>query len=262
MLLELLFLATMSSAGAAEPAPVMAEPTRPATRFALVRDLREGLVATLDKQNQLTIAVAVPLVVGAHQADPSARDAWGNQRRIGDWDRLGNEVLGTGVPGTLLAGGAWIWGEKTARVREVHFGQASLEALLVTSLATTALKVSIGRERPDASNRQSFPSGHTSTMAATAMTLQEFYGWKAGAPAFALTAFTGLSRMSADRHWFSDTVAGAALGILVAHGFSRAHLERLNAADEGHEAREAASRFSIAPLIGPETSQLIFVIAI
>jgi membrane-associated phospholipid phosphatase len=89
------------------------------------------------------------------------------------------------------------------------------------------LKVTVQRERPDHSDFYSFPSGHTYSIAATAMSLQEFYGWRVGVPAFLLTALTAASRWSADKHWLSDTVAGAALGVYFGHAFSQAHLKRI-----------------------------------
>jgi membrane-associated phospholipid phosphatase len=95
-----------------------------------------------------------------------------------------------------------------------------LEALAATGVATILIKVSVDRTRPDASDRASFPSGHTSTTFATATVLNEIYGWRAGAPAFALAALTGLSRMSADRHWFSDVAAGATLGVWLGRAFA------------------------------------------
>ena len=44
--------------------------------------------------------------------------------------------------------------------------------------ATYILKYAVREERPDHSNRHSFPSGHTSTTFATATFLQRRYGWK------------------------------------------------------------------------------------
>ena len=44
------------------------------------------------------------------------------------------------------------------------------------------------RERPDQSNHQSFPSGHSVSAFATAGVLQRHYGWKAGIPATVIAA--------------------------------------------------------------------------
>jgi membrane-associated phospholipid phosphatase len=180
-----------------------------------------------DKQNQYTIAGAAVAFSLARSNDESSRIYFAGQKRIGNIDSLGNDMLGTGVPGALIGVGAWTWGIKRQSVTLVHFAQANLEAMLVTGVVSAALKGAVGRERPDQSDRFSFPSAHTSTVAATAMTVFEFYGWRAGVPAFFLTGLTAVGRMSTDRHWLSDTVGGATLGVVFGHVFARAHLEKL-----------------------------------
>ncbi len=83
----------------------------------------------------------------------------------------------------------------------------------VTSLgATYILKYAIKEERPDHSNRHSFPSGHTSTTFATATFLQRRYGWKLGVPAYALATYVGWGRVFSKKHHWWDVVAGAAIG--------------------------------------------------
>jgi len=86
-------------------------------------------------------------------------------------------------------------------------------ANLSTVALTYALKYSVGRTRPNARNKHSYPSGHTSVAFATATMYQMWYGWKAGVPAYAMAALTAFQRMDDDQHWFSDVVMGAAIGI-------------------------------------------------
>ncbi len=74
------------------------------------------------------------------------------------------------------------------------------------------LKPTIDRTRPDG-GRQSFPSGHTASAFAGAAFLQRRYGWRLGAPAYGIAAFVGYSRVEAKRHYTSDVIAGAAIGI-------------------------------------------------
>jgi len=76
-----------------------------------------------------------------------------------------------------------------------------------------ALKYTVQRERPDGSNSLSFPSGHTSSMFATATVLQRYYGWKVGVPAYALGSYVGLARMAWNKHHATDVVMGAGIGI-------------------------------------------------
>ena len=69
------------------------------------------------------------------------------------------------------------------------------------------------RERPDGSNTQSFPSGHSASAFATAGVLQRHYGWKVGVPAAVVAAYVATARVHDNKHYLSDVIFGAALGI-------------------------------------------------
>ena len=74
------------------------------------------------------------------------------------------------------------------------------------------LKPVIDRQRPDGGS-QSFPSGHSASAFAGAAFLQRRYGWRYGAPAYAVASFVAWSRVESKRHWTSDVIAGGAIGI-------------------------------------------------
>ncbi len=78
--------------------------------------------------------------------------------------------------------------------------------------ATYILKYAVKEERPDHSNRHSFPSGHTGTSFATATFLQRRYGWKLGVPAYVVATYVGWGRIYAKKHHWWDVLAGAAIG--------------------------------------------------
>lgn len=71
--------------------------------------------------------------------------------------------------------------------------------------------------RPDASNNNSFPSGHTATAFAAAEFMRMEYKnvspWY-GVAGYMMAVATGYLRMYNNKHWFSDVVAGAGIGIL------------------------------------------------
>ncbi|RLA58543.1 MAG: phosphatase PAP2 family protein, partial [Gammaproteobacteria bacterium] len=67
-------------------------------------------------------------------------------------------------------------------------------------------------ERPDNSDDDSFPSGHTANAFASATTLYRRYGWQAGVPAYAVATLTGVARERSRQHHWYDVVAGAAIG--------------------------------------------------
>jgi len=76
------------------------------------------------------------------------------------------------------------------------------------------LKRSIDRTRPNG-KRFSFPSGHTAVSFMSSTYIWKRYGWEYGVPSTALAAFVGYSRFGIEEpvHFFSDVVAGAAIGI-------------------------------------------------
>lgn len=72
-------------------------------------------------------------------------------------------------------------------------------------------------ERPDGSSKNSFPSGHTATAFMGAELLRREY-WDVspwiGIAGYAVAAGTGFFRMYNNRHWLTDVIAGAGIGIL------------------------------------------------
>lgn len=79
------------------------------------------------------------------------------------------------------------------------------------------LKATTHVMRPDGSNNHSFPSGHTATAFMTATMLSREYGhlspW-VSVGAYSVATATGLMRMANNKHWLSDVMVGAGVGIL------------------------------------------------
>jgi len=108
-------------------------------------------------------------------------------------------------------------------------GTRALESTLLAGAAALALKSIIGRQRPDASGSNAYvfrpfrahdislPSGHTAVAFALATSLARETGdqWT-DAAFFAAATLTAYSRMHDDRHWASDVILGAGIGILSA----------------------------------------------
>ncbi len=129
-------------------------------------------------------------------------------------DRSPPYMLG-GTLGTL--GGLTLFGPKASRPRH----RKSLEVFVVSQLInaglTDLLKIAVARPRPDSGARNSFPSGHTSSAAAWATFLWRRYGWKAGLPATLFATLVGFSRIQDRRHYLSDVLAGAVLGVSITY---------------------------------------------
>ena len=101
-------------------------------------------------------------------------------------------------------------------------GYADLTIILGTAYAIMGITVNTLKnctriERPDASTRNSFPSGHTATAFMGAELLRREY-WDVspwiGISGYAIAIGTGFFRMYNNRHWLTDVLAGAGVGIL------------------------------------------------
>ena len=89
----------------------------------------------------------------------------------------------------------------------------ALLVVIVMSAATQAAAQNWVEHRPEGAG-YSFPSGHAATAFASATVLQRRFGWKAGIPAYAVATYVAASRVDMQRHYLSDVVFGAAIGIV------------------------------------------------
>lgn len=130
--------------------------------------------------------------------------------RVDDWSQY--------VPAVVLVGlkaagyeGRTSWGRMLV---SDAFSGAIMAGLV------NGLKYSVRRPRPDGSARNSFPSGHTATAFMTAAMLHKEYGWRSqwfSIGGYTVAALTGVSRVLNNRHWVTDVMAGAAIGISSVH---------------------------------------------
>jgi membrane-associated phospholipid phosphatase len=103
------------------------------------------------------------------------------------------------------------------------------KSLLLTEAITYGLKYSVIKQRPDMSDYNSFPSGHTSTAFQSASFIHLRYGFKYSIPAYALAGFTAYSRLDAKKHDGWDILAGAIIGVgssyLFTTPYQKKHME-------------------------------------
>ncbi len=105
----------------------------------------------------------------------------------------------------------------TSIVKRDKDGVIQLAVGTTLTLGTVqGLKYAVDTERPDGTAR-SFPSGHTAAAFAGASYLHYRYGWKWGLPTYVAAAVVGYSRIEADKHYWYDVVAGAAIANIVAY---------------------------------------------
>lgn len=80
--------------------------------------------------------------------------------------------------------------------------------------ATDVLKRATDKERPNAHNYRSFPSGHATAGFFGAGFISQRYGPRWGVPAWMLAAYTGASRVNAERHYVDDVLSSLSLGLM------------------------------------------------
>jgi membrane-associated phospholipid phosphatase len=202
-------------AGPKEP-PGAAVDTRPMPSFAsLFRDLGG------DVKNLASLRTAAILGVGGaaslfiHPEDRAMSERANASNRFDNAFDSG-EVVGDGLFtfGTALI--TYSVGRASNHPSVARLGSDLFRAQVLSAALTNTLKFTVRRPRPDGGSN-SFPSGHTSAFFASAGVLHRHYGWKAGAPAYALASYVGVSRLSENKHFPSDVLFGAAVGLAAGH---------------------------------------------
>lgn len=120
-----------------------------------------------------------------------------------------------------------------------HLGQASwagVLAFMTAGLIEFGLKHVVGRTRPAAAGTllapefDSFPSGHATSVFAVATALGSWYPalrW----PLYALASAIALGRVYLGRHYLSDVIAGALIGLAIASLIVRHRMGAIAAAE-------------------------------
>lgn len=148
-----------------------------------------------------------------------------------------NGLEGITAPGAyIIGGGLYAVGRLAHKPNMADLGWHGTESVILATAITGVLKTTLGRARPFVSNdtnpadfkpgggfgnadRQSFPSGHTTTAFAVASSVtsetRRLYpnAVKFVAPVmYGGATLVGLSRMYHNKHWASDVVLGAGIG--------------------------------------------------
>ena len=151
------------------------------------------------------------------------------------------------TPGSIIIGSTlYIVGRTGGNERMATLGLHGLEALAVGGGVTFLLKGMVGRARPykgldDPRNfgmwrgfanedYRSFPSGHTvmafAAAAAVTSTTNDWWPnstWYIGPAMYGGATLAGISRMYNNKHWASDVVVGAAIGMFAGLKVVRYH---------------------------------------
>jgi membrane-associated phospholipid phosphatase len=164
--------------------------------------------------------------IGAVSVFDQRVDDWVQDRRSSRSDALarafrngGQPAVVFGIPGGILLAGV-ISGHKDLQ----RSGGRVLASVVTAGITTAAIKAIAGRVRPTDTSDQydfkpfshndAFPSGHATMAFAVATSLaEEIHRPWATAVLFAAASGTAWSRLNDHRHWLSDVLAGATVGI-------------------------------------------------
>jgi membrane-associated phospholipid phosphatase len=221
----------------------------------------------------LLVLLLSPIAAASAQERPDASSRWwvAGGALLGASMLLDQQVRGTVPPGggthldpltdrlnilgnprylvPVIAGGFAVG--KVVPVPELASSSAHvLGALLVAGVANGSLKSALGRERPvggdpgsfrpfNLDNRwQSFPSGHATVAfsIATGVAQEADRPW-VSVVAYSTAGLVGWSRVYEDKHWASDVVGGALVGI----GATRLSLRLLHRHHPHDAGREPAT---------------------
>ncbi len=121
----------------------------------------------------------------------------------------------------LFIPAATAFGLKFCNVESKHnlFDMAAIYGIsnIIDYGVVYTVKETTGRMRPDNSEANSFPSGHTSMAFVAAEFLHQEYGDKSiwiSIGGYGCATLIGAARVVHNKHWVSDVVAGAGIGIL------------------------------------------------
>lgn len=119
------------------------------------------------------------------------------------------------LPAVMVYGLNWagIKGKHNLKDRTIIYATSQL----IAASTVIPLKHITKEERPDGSNLQSFPSGHTTTAFSSAQFLYREYrdtNFWLSISGYPIAIFTGVYRALNNKHWVGDVVAGAGFGIL------------------------------------------------
>jgi membrane-associated phospholipid phosphatase len=128
---------------------------------------------------------------------------------IGSWYTQVGVATGLYVVGRYVlphAEGA----RRTNRVS--HIGFDMVRALIVSQTLTQGIKIAVRRDRPTG-ECCAFPSGHASATFATAAVIERHFGYRGSWPMFLIASYVATSRLHDNRHFLSDVLFGAAVGV-------------------------------------------------
>ena len=195
--------------------------TKPTRSFfpTLFHNLGDDIKHIPRKNSLYWVAGGGVLALAVHQKDGNINNRLSNSDGAKSFFKAGKYV-GSLPALVAISATTYIVGKSRGSGRAKHLGMDLIEATLLSEGTTQLIKMAVRRDRPlhddgTRSNGFAFPSGHAAGTFAAATVLQQHLGWKWAVPTYGVGTYVALSRLVDDRHWASDVVAGATLGIIV-----------------------------------------------
>lgn len=176
----------------------------------------------------IALGLVAPLFVSAVTLDDDMT-VWAAQAKAPILDLLVGIIdpIGRGVTLLVACAALALLARRCGRTRLCEAARLGALAFMYAGLVEFTLKHLVGRPRPNVAlaagglgpswtpGVDSFPSGHATSVFAVAAVFGTFYPWLR-LPLYMLAAAIALGRVYLERHYLSDVVAGAVLGVMVA----------------------------------------------
>jgi hypothetical protein len=184
------------------------------------KDLVEAVKHLPSKENLFWAGLGGGLALAVHPADDNVNEAFVNSDFAHDFFRFG-EPLGELYTLIPVSAAVYVIGRAKDHPQISHMGADLLESLALSEALVQALKYTTRRERPDGSGKTSFPSGHAADTFAFATALERHLSWRWWVPAYIFSSYVAISRLPDNRHWLSDAVFGATVGVIAGRTVTR-----------------------------------------
>ena len=186
----------------------------------LAKDTAHDFVAFPRRKSTWTLlGIGAVAALATHPADQYVeRHAVGNHTaenvfKLGRW--VGSAEVEVGAAVGLWAVGRYVVSPATDGPRTnkmSHLGFDLIRAQILTEALVQGMKYSVRRDRPNG-DCCAFPSGHAASAFAAASVLERHLGYRGSWPALAAATYVATSRLVDNRHFLSDVVFGASVGM-------------------------------------------------
>ena len=171
-------------------------------------------------------ALTVSLVILEDQVIDPAQKETVEDKPLGGSSKWGDQ-LGQVYPNAAYVLGMLGYGAISGDHAAYKDASLMLQATLYSGIAATALKYTVREPRPNNSDRRnSFPSGHATTIFAFASYVGCRHSLPWGLLAYSAAGFVAYSRMNDNAHYIHDVTGGATIGTTYGLGVCMAEIKR------------------------------------